>query len=51
MAMFAYHCCEGIKRIAEIIEELWRRIDEGREVGFCGWMLAMVETGQPVLLG
>lgn len=51
MAMFAYQCCEEIKRIAEIVEELWRRIDEGREVDFCGWMLAMVEMGRPVLLG
>ena len=49
--MFAYQCCKEIEKISQLVEEMWRRMDEGIELGFCGWMGIMVEIGIPVLLG
>lgn len=49
--MFAYQCCKEIERLSQLIEEIWSRLDVGREIGVCGWVEVLIEMGLPVLLG
>jgi hypothetical protein len=51
MKMFAYQCCKEVERLSQLIEEIWTRLDVGREIGVCGWVEVMIEMGIPVLLG
>jgi hypothetical protein len=48
---FSYQCCYEIEVLQLIVEETWRRLEEGRDDESCGWVEIMVELGCPVLLG
>jgi hypothetical protein len=48
---FSYQCCYEIEVVQLVVEEMWRRIDEGRDDESCGWVEIMMELGCPVLIG
>jgi len=48
---FAYQCCHEIESTRTIIEEMWRRIDEGYDDEACNWREIAVEIGLSVLIG
>lgn len=48
---FAYQCCHEIESTRMVIEEMWRRIDEGYDDEACNWREITVEIGRPVLIG
>lgn len=47
---FAYQCCHEIESSRMVIEEMWRRIDEGYDDEACNWREVLLEIGRPVLL-
>ncbi|KLT46037.1 hypothetical protein CC85DRAFT_325289 [Cutaneotrichosporon oleaginosum] len=48
---FAYQCCHEIESVRVLIEEMWRRIDEGYDDEACNWREVLLEIGRPVLIG
>lgn len=48
---FAYQCCHEIESSRVVIEEMWRRIDEGYDDEACNWREVLLEIGRPVLIG
>lgn len=48
---FAYQCCHELEAAREIIEEMWRRMDEGRDDEASNWREVAIEIGRPVLIG
>lgn len=48
---FQYQCCFESEGTLRVVEELWKRVDEGRDEIACGWSEIMLEMGMPLLLG
>jgi hypothetical protein len=48
---FAYQCCHEIESTSTLIEEMWRRIDEGYDDEACNWREIAIEIGRSVLIG
>ncbi|BEI82478.1 hypothetical protein CcaverHIS002_0303460 [Cutaneotrichosporon cavernicola] len=48
---FAYQCCHEIESVRVLVEEMWRRIDEGYDDEACNWREVLLEIGRPVLIG
>lgn len=48
---FAYQCCHEIESTRMLIEEMWRRMDEGYDDEACNWREIAIEIGRSVLIG
>lgn len=48
---FQYQCCYEAEGTLSVVEEVWRRVDEGRDEEACGVAEVMLEMGRPILLG
>lgn len=49
--LFAYQCCYELQVIRIIVEECWKRMDQGADCEGCSWWEILHEMGIPVLLG
>lgn len=47
---FQYQCCFEVDAAARVVEETWRRVDEGRDEEACDYREIMMELGLAVLL-
>ncbi|KAK8866193.1 hypothetical protein IAR55_001344 [Kwoniella newhampshirensis] len=47
---FRYQCCYEVEVIESIIEECWKRIDDGLDEEACSWREILLEMGCSVLL-
>lgn len=48
---FQYQCCYEIEGTHRVVEEIWKRLDEGRDEAACDWGEVTMELGIPLLLG
>ncbi|KAI5449603.1 hypothetical protein NCC49_004533 [Naganishia albida] len=48
---FSYQRCFDLFGSRTVVEEMWKRIDAGRDYDACFWVEVMAETGQSCLLG
>ena len=49
--LFACQCCYELQVIWIIVEECWKRMDQGADREGCSWWEILHEMGIPVLLG
>lgn len=48
---FSYQRCFDLLGSRSVVEEMWKRIDMGRDYDACFWVEVMAETGRSCLLG
>ncbi|EKD01466.1 hypothetical protein A1Q2_04215 [Trichosporon asahii var. asahii CBS 8904] len=51
MKTFAYQCCHELEVSREIIEEMWKRIDQGYDDESSNWREVAIEIGRPAIIG
>lgn len=48
---FQYQCCYELEVSMKILEETWKRIDEGGDADACDWREIMIEHNCAIFFG